>query len=330
MNHLFGFMNTSSRIPIVSVVIPTYGHAEFILKTLESVFSQTFQQFEVIVINDGSPDLTEEVLKSLIETEKIRYVFQENQGVANARNHGISLAKGKYVAFLDDDDLWPPDKLEWQLKVIENGSAIAVGGSVGKIGRQGELIPSTESLVPNRFITFEEFFDGNPFVSPGQVLIDAAVFRKVGGFDPEIWGSDDYEFFYRLWQAGPILRSTKTCLFYRIHEANASNNHHKMMLNTKKVMIRLLQGVEGKDRSKLKTRGHLWMFDYLGGSLINKSINSLKESPVDLKNLKLSLSVFIKVFGSQMLIDPILCKRVVGHIYRYFSRRENISLREQY
>jgi glycosyltransferase involved in cell wall biosynthesis len=322
-------MASDPSAPIVSVIIPAYGHANLILKTLESVFSQTFQPFEVIVVNDGSPDHTEAVLQPLIESKRIKYVWQENQGVATARNTGFSHSVGKYLAFLDDDDVWPPDKLEYQVRDIENALVVAVGGSVGRIGLGGQLTPSTEDPAPNRLIEFEEFFDGNPFVSPGQVLIDAAVFRKVGGFDPEIWGSDDYEFFYRLWQAGPILRSTKTCLFYRIHETNASNNHHKMLLNTKKVITKILLGVEGKDRSRLRTRGHLWMFDYLGGSLINRSISSLRERPINIKSFKLSLSVFMQVFCPQLLIDPILCKRVVGHIYRYFSRRPNTSLAKQ-
>ena len=94
----------------VSVIIPTYNHVDYVAETLETVFAQTFGDYEVIVVNDGSPDGTAEVLRPSREAGRIRYIEQANAGQAAARNRGLAEARGEFIAFLDDDDLWPPDK----------------------------------------------------------------------------------------------------------------------------------------------------------------------------------------------------------------------------
>ncbi len=105
----------------VSIIIPFYSHKDWLLESLESVFSQTFKDFEVILINDGS----QEDISDIINTygDKIVYLTQVNQGPAAARNYGISIAKGKYIAFEDSDDLWLPNKLEKQIGFMESCGA---------------------------------------------------------------------------------------------------------------------------------------------------------------------------------------------------------------
>ena len=112
--------------PCVSVIIPTYKHQDFVLATLDSVFAQTFTDYEVIVINDGSPDDTAEVLLPLAEAGRIRYIEQKNTGQSIARNRGIAEAQGEFIALLDDDDLWPPDKLEWQVEALRRQPDVAL------------------------------------------------------------------------------------------------------------------------------------------------------------------------------------------------------------
>src|SRR3954470_24757434 len=106
-------MNNDSPNPAVSVVIPTYRHRDYVLRTLDSVFAQTYRDFEVIVVNDGSPDDTNRRIRPLVSAGRIRYIEQANAGQAAARNTGIAHARGRYIALLDDDDLWPADKLAW-------------------------------------------------------------------------------------------------------------------------------------------------------------------------------------------------------------------------
>ena len=104
--------------PKVSVVIPTYNRADKVSATVESVLAQTFSDLEVIVVDDGSSDDTEQVLRQAFG-DRIRYYAQVNQGVSVARNKGIEEARGEWIAFLDSDDLWEKDKLEWQFKALD-------------------------------------------------------------------------------------------------------------------------------------------------------------------------------------------------------------------
>ncbi|WP_050030458.1 glycosyltransferase family A protein [Verrucomicrobium sp. BvORR034] len=129
--------------PVVSVVIPAYNHAEYILACLDSVFKQSYRDFEILLIDDGSPDQTADMVRPFVSDGTIRYFRQENSGQAQARNRGLQEARGKYIAYLDDDDLWPSDKLEWQVAALEANSWCAVGGTVEVLGE-----PSQDSDVP--------------------------------------------------------------------------------------------------------------------------------------------------------------------------------------
>src|ERR1700742_1131194 len=103
--------------PQVSVVIPTYNRAGKVQKAVESVLAQSLPPFEVIVVDDGSSDGTDQALREAFG-DRIRYVYQANQGVSVARNRGINDARGEWIAFLDSDDLWKKDKLDWQLTAL--------------------------------------------------------------------------------------------------------------------------------------------------------------------------------------------------------------------
>src|SRR5215218_1377267 len=108
-----------SEQPLVSVIIPAYNASEFIAETLDSVFAQTFTDFEVLLINDGSPD-TEDLERVVQRFPTLRYVKQENRGAAAARNTGLRAAAGELVAFLDADDTWSPNFLEQQTEFLKN------------------------------------------------------------------------------------------------------------------------------------------------------------------------------------------------------------------
>jgi len=126
--------------PTVSVIISTYNRAHLIGRAIQSVLNQTYQDFEVIVVDDGSTDNTEEIVKSFNDP-RIRYIRHEkNKGAAAARNTGIKAARGKYIAFQDSDDEWLPEKLEKQMKVFENAppEAGVVYTDMQRINEDGE------------------------------------------------------------------------------------------------------------------------------------------------------------------------------------------------
>ncbi|HEY5957340.1 MAG TPA: glycosyltransferase family A protein, partial [Polyangiaceae bacterium] len=105
-------------MPKVTAVIPTYNRREYVQEAIDSIIAQTFRDYEIIVVDDGSTDGTREALPARYG-ERIRYLWQTNQGESAARNHALSLAMGQYIAFLDSDDLWLPDKLTKQVALLE-------------------------------------------------------------------------------------------------------------------------------------------------------------------------------------------------------------------
>ncbi|HWE03324.1 MAG TPA: glycosyltransferase family A protein [Tepidisphaeraceae bacterium] len=221
--------------PAVTVVIPTYNHRKFVLLAIESVLKQTFRDFEIVVVNDGSPDDTAVLLQPLVVSTAIRYIEQSNQGQAAARNRGLQAARGEFVAFLDDDDAWPADKLAWQVAAMrDSADAVLVYGIVELTGSgNGHRYPGADA--PTGWVL--DAFAGAGWVrSPGQTLIRRTALDLIGGFDPEIWGTDDWDLYIRLAKYGPFIFAPRLALIYRCHSSNASNDFWRMYANARKVM----------------------------------------------------------------------------------------------
>ena len=255
--------------PRVSVVIPTYRHQAFILDTLQSVFDQRGVDAEIIVVNDGSPDDTKSLLEPLVQDGRIEYVEQPNAGVAKARNHGLARARGEYIALLDDDDLWPPDKLEWQVAYLDaNQSVGVVGGTLLTIDDQGTP-GTTSSFYPE--ITFTSLFQGNPFVSPGQTLIRASVLREVGGLNPDIWGADDWDLWFRIARNSKIAMVDRLALYYRLHAHNASKQTARLIAACCSTLGRHLRAVPATGRKALRYDAHYIVYETFGSLLARQA-----------------------------------------------------------
>ena len=221
----------------VSVVIPTYKHRDFVARTLETVFAQTAPPLEVIVVNDGSPDDTADVLRTLVESGQIRYIEQPNAGQAAARNRGLAEARGEYVAFLDDDDEWPADKLAWQTDALRAApEAVLVYGSFRLI-RDGQLQAHEPMPRPAGRVA-RDFRQQCWIMTPGQTLMRTTAVRELGGFDTSIWGSDDWDLYIRLAARGTFLYEDRVALHYRQHAGNASARALEHVRNHLKVVRR--------------------------------------------------------------------------------------------
>jgi glycosyltransferase involved in cell wall biosynthesis len=196
--------------PKVSVVIPTYNRAEKVRKAVASVVVQSFTDFEVIVVDDGSSDGTEKTLRDAFG-DRIRYYFQSNQGVSVARNKGVEEARGEWIAFLDSDDLWEKDKLEWQLKALEQYSA-RCGACYTDVSFFNHSETQTMFQLAADNYRHENEFGTNSealrlLVKPGGagmvVCLSSLLARKdaiseTGGFDTRLLYSQDSEFMFRL------------------------------------------------------------------------------------------------------------------------------------
>ena len=300
-------------MPQVSIIIPAYQHGPYIVEAVESVMAQTFQDFEVIVINDGCTDNTEEVLRPFVEKKLIRYFHQKNQGISATRNRGLSLALGEFVAFLDDDDVWPPDKLEWQLDVLRNSDALVVGGLSSVFGRKSDRKAIVETTGYSTIDT-AKLFGGNPFGSPGQTLIRKSVLEAIGGFDPTIWGADDHDVWIRLSRMGEIRRYDRISLMYRVHDSNTSRDSERMFENAEKVIRKNLVGVSGGERVQLERQGFRFLFRYGGKKLIWRSAGLIFQGQFR-KGWTLIASS-LKTFVPQAMKDPVLLFQIIAAIFK--------------
>lgn len=182
--------------PKVSVIIPTYNCAHLVSQAVESVLDQTYRDFELIVINDGSTDDTEQVLPSF--GSKIRLITQENLGVAEARNTGIRNAYGEYIAFLDADDLWLPSKLDYQITFLESRPDVDVAYcDIYVIDEDGQVFSYMTAHHSGNIIS--SLLLKNIVVgSASAVVIHRRCFEKTGLFDPELEALEDWDMWLRL------------------------------------------------------------------------------------------------------------------------------------
>jgi len=205
----------------VSVIIPTYNRAAFLIDTLNSVFSQTVSVKEVIVIDDGSTDNTAEIVGRY--GNRVRYVFQKNQGVSAARNLGINIAISKYIAFLDSDDQWLPEKIEQQYSTLEKNSELVAHVSNISWYRNDKTFPQklfTYSCPPDQN---EQGVLTSPLewvIRDSVAVIQALMVRKdilqrTGIFDPVLSLWEDTDFAARLALAGPWAYSSRPLVLVR-------------------------------------------------------------------------------------------------------------------
>ncbi len=219
--------------PLVSVVVTTYNQGRYIEETLKSVMAQSFTDYEVIVVDDGSTDDTSQRLA--LFKDKIKIIQQPNAGVAGSRNSGVTAACGKYIAFLDGDDLWHKDKLTVQvnaaLEYPESG-LIAIDGVqfkdektiiwhtlFGDIGSTGEL---RDNFVIGNF--YNRQLQSNFISTMSQVMIPVTVLREIGLSDPRIKLASDYDLYIRISKHYPFTLVNCQLVWWRYLPTSASGS----------------------------------------------------------------------------------------------------------
>ena len=251
--------------PMVSVILPTYNRAYILEKALQSVFEQTYKDYEAIVIDDGSTDATTEVVAKF--GTKVRYFAQSNRGVGAARNRGLREARGKYVAFVDSDDQWLPEKLEKQIPVLEEkpnlGFVYAVAEVVDENGKSLGNKPAEAH--PD---TLTELLRMN-FIPVLTVVARREYIQAVGGFDEGLSGYDDYHLWIRLAARYDFCGLGEKVATYRMSKNCLSANLIHMYEEQVRMFEKVLSDSALKPyRSLLKTRlavGHYLLAKELYG-----------------------------------------------------------------
>ena len=225
-------MTTATRPEVsVSVIVPAYDAALFIAQTIESVLDQTFRDYEVIVVNDGSPDTTD--LERVIQPYRSRIVYltQPNTGPSGARNLGIRQARGQYVAFLDSDDVWMPEYLATQMGILIADPSIDLlysnGVIIGDVPYAGRELMS---LAPSRgAITFERIVSAECTVLTSCVVVRRQALIDAGLFDERFRRSEDFHLWSRLAFRGARIDFHRGVLVqHRRRKGSLSDNQHAM------------------------------------------------------------------------------------------------------
>jgi glycosyltransferase involved in cell wall biosynthesis len=225
----------------VSVIIPTYQSGRFISQAIDSVLTQTFKDFEIIVVDDGSTDNTREVINHYSSEGRIRYYYQSNHGPAAARNLGIRMSSGENIAFLDADDLWLPTKLEIQTKLLDENPAIDLvfcdSYVFNETGVQQKTLFDLSSPASGR--VFEKLFYLN-FIPLLTVMVRSRVFDVIGFFDETVIGPEDYDLWLRISQTYMVDFIQEPLAKYRISSGQISQQQIRMLENEIKVKEKAL------------------------------------------------------------------------------------------
>jgi glycosyltransferase involved in cell wall biosynthesis len=257
--------------PLVTVVIPCYKQAGFLREAIENVLSQTYRNFEIIVVDDGSPDNTSEVASRY---DEVRLIRQENRGLAGARNRGLEEARGEYVVFLDSDDRLLPEALEVGVRELEAHPECAfVSGHYRAIDADGS---SSRALRPTHVEGdhYLALLRDNYISMPAVVTYRRGVFAEVGGFDSRVDAAADWDLYLRIARRFPVHHHGELVAEYRWHGANMSGDPALMLSSTVTVLRSQRDHVKGNGQYEEAWKRGIKLFQEHNGMNLAQEIRS--------------------------------------------------------
>lgn len=294
-------MNQSRKDLFVSIIMPAYNVEKYIAASIESVMNQTFKNWELIIIDDGSTDGTADIVKSYIEKDdRIKYLYQENARQARARNNGISHAKGSLLAFLDSDDMWLPQKLEISLAsfdlelydLIFTNSYSTDEGIIDVLSTSFEVmnVKAREYYGKEALQSFIEF-NRVPILT---VLVKKSALEEVGLFDEYCVPAEDYDLWVRLLKNGSKFKSIDLPLsIYRVQESSSTASDR---FATASVVKSIAKNFTSQELKELQVEQYLrkWLLRWIDFSLNKTSISIFKRYVFQFNfSNKLIISLFL-------------------------------------
>jgi glycosyltransferase involved in cell wall biosynthesis len=296
------------KTPRVSVIIPCYNTAQFVAETLDSVFSQTYSDYEVVVVNDGSPDTPdlERVLGPYLS--RIVYVKSDNCGLAGARNNGIRASKGELIALLDSDDAWEPRYLEVQVGELDSDpsadivypNALVFGDSP----RAGSFLADSTGDV-----TFASLIEQKCVVVV-SVLARRSAFERAGLFDAELRSCEDFDLWLRCVKTGSrIIYHDEVLLRYRKRKGSLSSDPVWMLGSALKVLVKMRTAVSLTEEERTTLESAIRRFEgnkllhegkrALGQGDVSAAIQFLSQANLRLESFRLRMILFsLRMFPS--------------------------------
>lgn len=214
----------SPNLPLVSVIITTYNRTVFLEETLESIQNQTYKNLEILLIDDGSEKTIAKECQAISKKySKCTYFYKPNTGQPDSRNYGVKRSKGRYIGFCDDDDYWVLNKIEQQVKILENHPEYGlVTGCIGYVDEKGIKLEEIKCHKGhNHGYVFDSFLEKNR-TSSITPLLQREIFDKVGYFNPSFTIAEDWEFWRRVSFYFKFYRINETLAYVRMHSTNMS------------------------------------------------------------------------------------------------------------
>ena len=301
--------------PKVSINLCCYNSEKYLEETLQSIFTQTFTDWELVIVNDGSTDSTEEIIKRYSRNgRRIVYRYQPNAGLGNARNKATQLSSGEYLAFIDHDDLWMPEKLEAQIKLFEQNPTLGLVYCDGyTIDSLGNLIIQYSSKHPLARGNIFNQLVRNSFIPPASAVIKRSVFNEVGPF-PAFQTAEEYDLFLKITYQYPADFVAAPLFKYRSHEDNFSRRGTRGCLHRETIAIRKYwkDQIPASDIARARTMKKLLALGFAsyGTWLLEEGrtdearqnlVNSLKLYPFQFRYLHYALTWFPRSLANQVL-----------------------------
>lgn len=314
---------------LISVIIPTYNRAYLVKDAINSVLSQTYQEFEILVVDDGSTDDTVKVVNSF-QDERIKYIYQENSGKPSVvRNKGIKEAKGDFIAFLDSDDLWHPEMLEKHINILKDNPDIGFSTNWSLYQTfDGKELFQKKCLAHNQkeYLEYMLLDPDKAYTGTGSSLIRKEILQKAGLFDEEMTFCEDWDLFFRMAALSEIYNIEEILTYVRNHKESISKTPD--VTKFKEGYLRFLQKAFDnknlpKNLLKNKNKAYSNAFWTIGGWALNKSQNypearknlwaSLKYSPLKILNIKFLVELMLSC-------SPKFCLKCYNHVKQKYRK----------
>jgi glycosyltransferase involved in cell wall biosynthesis len=281
-------------MPTLSVVIPAYNAECTILETIASIQKQTFSDFEIILINDGSTDRTLEILQT-VRDERLKIFSYENGGLPVARNRGISHSTGEFIAFIDADDLWTPDKLELQLAALQQypEAGVAYSWTYFKFDKEEYSYADNST-----------FFEGNVYAdllirnflhNGSNPLIRKEAIESVGLFDPTLKSCEDWDYYLRLAAIWSFVLVPKPQIIYR-QSSSSMTSKIDVMEKYLLIVINRAFSTAPLELQSLKKKSLSWVYKYAAQQYLKYKSEDLSSLKMAAKKLLIAVTIQPSIF----------------------------------
>jgi glycosyltransferase involved in cell wall biosynthesis len=268
-----------NSLPKISVIICTYNHAQYIKKAIDSVLNQAYQDFEIIVVDDGSTDNTKNIVNHF--GNSIKYIYQDNRGLASARNTGIHASKGEFVTFLDADDYYLKENLKIKILFLENNPQVSwVYSDWQYFDEKGNYLEkgSVRFRYANKNLNnknlnnklFERLLYKRNFISCCAAVVKKSVLEDVGYFDPNVICLEDYDILLRISLKHPVYYINEVSLMVRDIPGSLSKDFNKQVSGNAVIVDKLetLIPNDFPDKKRFLNRKHADKYMYLAQSFV--------------------------------------------------------------